>query len=90
MQIIELYRNESRWCQGASARDARGFVSDIHGTNSVCWCFGGAIQRCYPTSSVEVRQRIKDHLGIENLVHWNDAPGRTFEDVLAVVKELGL
>jgi len=91
MKIKELFSNDSsRWTRGANARDINGAREDVDSNSALCWCLVGASIKCYGRSSWSyICDKIVDKVGCR-VVDWNDAPGRTFEDVKALVEELDI
>jgi len=91
MKIQELYSNDpSRWTKGSDARDINGATVDVDDVSAVCWCLLGASARCYGKGRcIEMHDKIVDKVGC-CVSHWNDAPGRTFEEVKALVEELDI
>lgn len=97
MKIRELYSDESRWTKNAFARDASGNEVSSRNSTAVCWCVGGAFNKCYPTfdnesidERVRVREKLEAKLGGCVIVSWNDDPKRTFAEVKALVEELDI
>ncbi len=89
MKLSELLTDESKWTKGAFARTKSG-VGLWNGSspNAVCWCLSGALQVCDARS--ETKQKIREHLKIDFIPAWNDAPERTFDDVKNLLTELNL
>lgn len=88
-----IARIERGWTQGASARDAAGErVYLAHDPKAVCWCLVGAIQaeeRKQFRASDALYNVLFDKLprkGFRNLSEWNDEPGRTRDEVLALLR----
>jgi hypothetical protein len=98
MKVKELLDSPERWTKGFQARNALGRPAMANSKQAMCWCLGGAINRCYPT--IEHRRVVLDRifetvpeivvLHNDSLAEWNDAPERTFEDVRALVEELDI
>lgn len=93
--IAFLRRVESRlrqgWTQGAWARDAAGTARLPFSSAACRWCLAGALRagdapsgRARLWARAAVGRAIGD-LGC--LVCWNDTPGRTQTEVLAVVAQ---
>ncbi len=83
-------RLERGWCQGASARDASGNKSDPESPNAASFCvFGAMHEREGPYASDRARELIRRVLGAKlgdgAIAIYNDTPGRTKEEVLALV-----
>lgn len=96
MKVRELFSDPSKWTQGASGRDSTGsFVLDKDLDKAVCWCLYGAIARCYGIEGdnaeyYKIRSRVLSHLHTDTLSEWNDATGRTFEEVKELVDSLDI
>lgn len=85
--VVELFEGHpERWCQIDPAQDINGYPCGPLESQAVCFCIRGAIMFIYGNPYAKVK-----NLLIENkisLAAWNDAPERTFEEVLAKCKEL--
>ncbi len=72
------------WTQEWFARDADGVNCDENSKQATCWCITGAL--CRVDGGGVVFQRITEELErsakVPNIVMWNDAPGRTQDEVL--------
>ena len=90
MKIRELLSDPSKWTQGCFARDVYGGVASR--LEDECrWCLVGALGRCYDDSEFDrVYDLIKAAVPERQIVHWNDDPKRTFEDVRKLVEELNI
>ena len=94
MKPSELLAQPGAWTQGAVARLADGETCDPRHVEAVSWCLAGAMDRCRTTVAdkkalhTELRKgrRFPDYL----MSHYNDAPGRTQAEVVALLKEAGL
>ena len=78
-------------------------VRELLRANNVVWvnrkpkarsheeCLLTALGKCYNDNTViQITRRIRAYLHIRLLFEWNDAPERTFADVLQVVDELDI
>jgi hypothetical protein len=65
------------WIQGAP--------SDEHGR----YCIDGAVNVVTDDANVykDATEAVLDHLGTPSITGWNDKPGRTAEQVIAVLRE---
>jgi len=90
MKIKELLNHSGRWTQGYFARAQSGSLCDAKSDEAVCWCLGGALQKCYGHLSerFEVYRKISDKIGIIPI--WNDDPTRTFDEVKSLLIELDI
>lgn len=73
------------WCQGTSARDAKGRVTPFGGKDAVCFCMSGAM--CHLMNFIYEPHRrataaVKKVVGLQ-IAAWNDKFERTQEEVLA-------
>jgi hypothetical protein len=97
--LLDLLRPKDRWTQRASARLADGTaLPDPCVPDAVCFCVVGAVGRvaCELDLSSRIHFGLLDALDavspdkpaeIGDAVHYNDAPGRTHRQVLALVKQ---
>lgn len=93
MKVKELYTDASKWTQRTYAADANGECVSYHMDSAVCFCLAGAIHRCYPEDNEEkntVYKKLNQRLHGLMYIDWNDEPGRTFEEVKALVEELDI
>jgi hypothetical protein len=100
MKIHEVITKET-WCQGSFAVTEAGRTIGPLEKNAVKWCALGWIHKVYSTSGncMIIEDRVRNYIQsrvedrVRNSTHawvsdWNDSPERTFEEVLAVFKEL--
>ncbi len=93
MKAYELLSDESRWARKNYAYEVEGGSCDPRSSNACAWCVLGAIERCYYDDGItktylDVMSKLGNRVG--NIPCWNDAKGRTYEEVLAVLKELDI
>ncbi len=89
MKIRELLSDASKWTQHYLARKANGTPTSEQDPYAVSWCLVGAVIVCYPQASLSVYEQIEKKTGGE-MIDWNNAPERTFEDVRKLVEELDI
>jgi hypothetical protein len=91
MKCHELLSDSSKWTQGASARDARGYSLDPREPNAVCWCITGALCVCYKDFN-ERTNKVKTLNDVlkSRAPYWNDTPGRTYDEVVTLLRELDI
>jgi hypothetical protein len=73
------------WCQGAAAQDASGHETSIN--EGVKWDALGAIVAVAQSSSITTEAVARYYLELAagcKVSTWNDRPGRTKEEVLAM------
>ena len=80
------------WCQGSYARDKSGASIAPHEEYADSFCLIGACCRCDATTKEieSVYQHIKNVYGKYAATLWNDEPGRVKQDVIDVLKAVGL
>ncbi len=89
MKAYELLATPDKWTKGAFARDRFGEVVEANSPDAVCFCIHGAMGRCYRGYSEQLDQ-LRAKLDVAVVMDWHDAPERTHEEVLAVLKELDI
>ncbi len=104
MTISELLTDESKWTTEVYARDAAGRPVSAVDPTACRWCLTGAMIRCYtdPDQADAAEAKLlaawarweprahEQNPTASTLTGWNDAFGRTFEDVKALVEEAGV
>jgi hypothetical protein len=88
-EIIEKYG----WCQNAAARDSDGMSIHALSSEATCFCLSGAVQRAfrggaYPWLVFMVDTKTFLPRGFTSVIVWNDAPGRTKEEVIQLLKSV--
>jgi hypothetical protein len=86
---------EKGWCQGASARNDRGMLTEFFGNKAVTFCMSGALCRLM-NPVLEPWRKANDILASVvgcGIGVWNDRPERTqaevleaFDNALAIVR----
>lgn len=93
MKAYELLDSPEKWIQNLAACAADGTSCDSDEPVAARWCLFGAINRCYQAEAlVEYNERwtrLRDRLGCGPIT-WNDTPGRTYDEVITVLKELDI
>ena len=99
MKAHELLSDESKWCQKTFAVDAHGVSIHCDNPRAVAWCLDGALLRCYLDARASDRAAYRQ---VANAIRaggpgtlggvsaWNDAPGRTYAEVYALLKRLDI
>ena len=93
MKAYILLSDRSKWCQGAEALNARGARVSANNPAAVRWCMLGAVVYCYgPGTTYEYHvARIRKAINrAGSLGAWNDARGRTYEQVVDLLKRLDI
>lgn len=94
MKAHELLNTPEKWTKGAFAKDHTGCNVNYNSALAICFCLGGAINRCYnnPEDVFVNANKIGKFLNLPNLklTEWNDAPERTYEEVITILKELDI
>lgn len=91
MKPSELLADPSKWTQGVMARDAQGNEVSPQDENAICFCLLGALEKCNYEHKQHLLYRV---LRVEydeySIVSFNDSPRRTHEEVLNLLREVGL
>lgn len=77
---------EQGWTTRASARTDKGIPCEWDEAKACQWCSTGAMLRVasmFVPAHARALALLKEVLGVHSVVAWNDAPGRTKEEVLA-------
>lgn len=92
MKAHELLSSPDKWIKGTLARNKDGQWAGIKDDNASCWCALGAIYKCYGfATKIATAQIIKLTSKLNcNIAPWNDAPGRTYEEVVGLLRELDI
>lgn len=100
MKIRELFSDETKWTKGTNARNS--FNDPVSPHDLVAaekYCLQGAVIKCYGFVDRNIYKLMKNRLlkindvegdGPDEVVAWNDAPERTFEEVKKLVEELDI
>lgn len=90
--VREVFTSEARWTQRAFARDENGERTSCTSATACCWCLAGAIIHVYGELAYTAFDRIHWRGGIaeSDLCNWNDAPERTFQDVVDLCIKAGV
>jgi hypothetical protein len=74
------------WTQREYALSSDGTPCGLRSAEATQFCIVGALERIIPygESITHARALLCNHLEVESLVGWNDAPDRTQADVLAL------
>lgn len=86
-QVRELLAVPERWTRGEFARRADGSPCGSKDPAAQCWCLVGAMCRLDddPIRGMEMLDAIRAATRSDSASVWNDAPGRTHADVLALL-----
>lgn len=96
--------DHARWTQGLGARNANGACVSIDAPDAKCFClFGAMIKFTLPLprgQKAAIAPALDRHVAITlrrlypawggNYVRWNDAPGRTADEVIALLHEAAI
>lgn len=81
--LQELFADPARWTQRAYARKADGGPVGLCNPDATCFCLIGGLRRLGMAEN-----ELKNELG--DVFRWNDAPGRTIQEVQDLVKKLNI
>jgi len=78
------------WCQGTLSRTEDGTPTYLSNDAPAKWCLMGAIQQAYDRDVVHnpVYEKLVSLLS-EGVPNWNDAPGRTQQEVIDLLESIG-
>lgn len=91
-QLVTLDRAialvERGWTKHAYARDAEGGNVDESAASACSWCIQGALFRAGAGTEVQeaVEEEVATRTGAEYIHEFNDAPERTKEEVLELLR----
>lgn len=75
------------WCRRAFARDKRRRVVGFYSKDACRFCVRGAIYRVGGAGlNGDIERLLKRHIGTRHISDWNDAPGRTKDEVIATLR----
>jgi len=98
----ELREHPERWCKLYFATRNDCTATDIGAADAVSWCLAGHVYRRSPTDSdlmwhigALLRETLMRHghsvkYPYDLVTCWNDKPGRTVDDVIALCEEAAL
>jgi hypothetical protein len=81
--MLELLSDESKWTQGAFARDADRRAVRSYNPTAICWCLSGALNK---TGSAEGTWDFLRKAVGGFPTDFNDAPDRTFPEIRAAIE----
>jgi hypothetical protein len=81
--VRAFYGGPEKWTQGAYALNAEGHSVSAKSKDACRWCLSGAISSA-SYNIWETARFLHFFIGW-GLIDWNDAPERTFEDVIALL-----
>ncbi len=90
-RVRALLEAPERWTQGHMAETAKGSACRSESRHAARWCLLGAVTRSWAEldsdwqDEDELSIALRAYTGPDGLIHWNDAPGRTHADVLALL-----
>jgi hypothetical protein len=87
--MLEFYKTHG-WTQEVYARDASGDEARYLDSGAVCFCLDGCYLRVIDAGATLPARQIALEILYEftdgNYVRWNDAPGRTKRQVMAMLR----
>jgi hypothetical protein len=90
----QLLDAPEKWTQGAMARSNEGHPVAAKSVNACRWCLLGAMivvwkRRAPANADYGLHSAIADR-GYKGVEDFNDAPGRTWQEVYALLKDLDI
>lgn len=96
-KIWKLLDKPEKWTQQVQARLPNGQACLAEDPEGVCWCLESACWLVYrPDHATNSKNwclaldKIRSKLGLLSIHIWNDAPETTYNEVIAVCKELDI
>ena len=91
MKISEFLLDASMWCQGNLAVNSNGDETRSTAPDAVRWCLIGAVEVCRYTveEHYDLIRKAEKKLGIDNVIAWQDTPGRAFRDISKLLHNIG-
>lgn len=99
MKPSELLAKPENWTKGSFAKDKHERLVHPTSQDATCYCLIGALVKCNSLDEVEQVWEHPDMLKIKSKLNtsspsvvwnWNDAPERTHQEVLDLLKSLDL
>lgn len=87
MKAYELIAKPESWCRGTSAIDSEGDPVAAIASEAVAWCATGAIFKCYPDTSHDVCNKLRNSI-VGTIGNWNDSVEHS--EVVEKLKELDI
>ncbi len=86
-----------KWTQGALARDCDGNEVEAMGQIATCYCLSGALWVVAADDESKFHELLNKFCdanglarGSRHMIEWNDAEGRTYEEVITAVRKAGI
>lgn len=87
-RAADLIEPEGAWTTEADARDAVGMETGIFDGDASCFCMAGAIWHvAEPGDRWRAMEFVREHLGVEEVMDFNDEEGRTQAEVVTALRE---
>lgn len=101
MKIYELLDKPEKWIQKHEARLPSGQETNPEDPDACCWCLVGAFKKCYGYNpiqgwgsdwkdTIQTQERRLRSATSPLIWPWNDAPTRTYEEVVKLCKDLDI
>lgn len=93
MKAYELLAKPENWCQGHSAKNAKGEMTGPPTKDAVAWCPVRAIYYCYPEKAVPLLcRKIEQEVPttVMGIGPWNDKSERTHAEVVELLRKLDI
>ncbi len=91
--LQQLFQENGKWCKGALARSARGYITEYTAVDADKFCLLGACGVCYGSDYSGKRVTVKriqttlDQLGFHlSIPNFNDSPKTSIADIRALVE----
>lgn len=85
------FLEQHEWCQFTKAKNTHGCAVRVGDSAATQFCLAGAMLRAYPGLELcEAWAKVRAHLNGVFPTTWNDAPGRTKAEVVALLRKAGV
>jgi hypothetical protein len=90
-----LTKHPEAWGQGGYGVSANGRSVSVAHSDASKWCLIGLIYKVYGyAQSSNIREKLEAAMNVplkqRNIPEWNDAPGRTVQDIITLAKKAGV
>ena len=89
--VLAVLDSPEKWTQNRNARNAEGIGVYSTDPSAVCFCLIGAAKRAgLPLfwDDEHLGERLQNKVPSKGVAVWNDAPERTYADVVALLTEI--
>ena len=85
MTLQELFDKEDKWCQHSFALSPERQLKDPLDPTACSWCLRGGMWKVGYGIDLDA---VEELLDVYDVIKWNDAPERTFQDIQEAAKKI--